>query len=403
MSKVIDEAPEADTAPEQTPEPRWNAYEAQAEAQAHEAMRLAAEAADRMTVFQRVAAIVAEMPAIGKGQRNEQQGFMYRGHDDVMNALNPLLSHYGVFFTPRVIERITDQRATNRGGVMYEVNLHVEYTFYGPNGDSFTADAWGEGTDSGDKSTNKAMTMALKNVLAQTFAVSTEEISRLDTDQHSDEPTVGRRSAQPAKPTTSDGIELREGAPLGWSAISAALKQIDESMPWADWVREALTLMTGEGKLSDLSDDEKRDTGIRVGNGVAYLIETIDGREMPPPTRAEVQDAFARQDAVGVVLSGPDTPLDPDEHAAAAQAELDAQATAAAEADTPEAPEAAESDSAVEEAPEQPEAPATQESGSTQRRSDPAGDRDNEGGDAGLLGQAPTSDAGIDGPGEAPA
>jgi hypothetical protein len=389
MSKVIDEAPEVEAeAPEQ--ERPWNAYEAQAEAQAHEQMRLAAEAADRMTVFQRVAAIVAEMPAIGKGQRNEQQGFMYRGHDDVMNALNPLLSHYGVFFTPRVIERISDQRTTNRGGIMYEVNLHVEYTFYGPNGDSFTASAWGEGTDSGDKSTNKAMTMALKNVLAQTFAVSTEEHASYDTDQHSDEPTSGRRSAQPAKPTTSDGIVLREDAPLGWSAVSARMKQIDPGMPWAEWVSEALTLLTGESKLADLSDEEKRDTGIRIGNGVAYLVETLGGREMPPPSRSEVQDAFARQDAVGVVLSGPDTPLDPDEAAAAKQAELDAQATAAAEADTPEAPEAPESDSAVEEAPEQPEAPATQESDDRQRTEASTPD-------------APQGDADIDWPGEAPA
>lgn len=355
------------------------------EREAHEAMRVEAERQRNLTVYERVAAIVAEMPAIGKGQKNEQQGFMYRGHDDVMNALNPLLSHYGVFFTPRVLERITDQRTTNNNRIMYEVNLHVEYTFYGPKGDSFTADAWGEGTDSGDKSTNKAMTMALKNVLAQTFAVSTEEISRLDTDQHTDEPTGGRRSAQPAKPTTSDGIELREGAPRGWSAISATLKQLDSSMPWPDWVHEALTLMTGSGKVSELSDDEKRDTGIRVANGVAHLIAALGGREMPPPSRSEVQEAFAQADAVGVVLSGPDKPIDPAEHEAAAEA-----------AETPE------SDSAAETAPEQPEAAATQERGSTQRRSDPAGERDNEGGDPGLLGQAPKGDAGIEWPGEAP-
>lgn len=390
MSKVIDAAPEVDTAPEQTDPvaPDVPTGPTDEELEAHAAMASEFEMRANMTVIERICAIVAEMPAIGKGQRNEQQGFLYRGHDDVMNALNPLLSHYGVFFTPKVLERITDQRATNRGGVMYEVNLHVEYTFYGARGDSFTADAWGEGTDSGDKSTNKAMTMALKNVLAQTFAVSTEEINRLDTDQHTDEPTAGRRSAQPAKPTTSDGIELSEGAPLGWSAISAALKQIDASMPWADWVREALTLMTGEGKLSDLSDDEKRDTGIRVGNGVAYLIETIDGREMPPPSRAEVQDAFARQDAVGVVLSGPDVPLDPDEHAAAAQAELDAEAVAAAAADV-EPAETPESDPPADTAPEQPEASATQESADTERR------------DADTPDAPQGSD--IDWPGEAPA
>lgn len=380
-AKVVDE-PTAAEQPDEAPEaPTWNAYDDHA---AHEAMRAAAEADAALTVYQRVGAIVAEMPAIGKGQRNEQQGFMYRGHDDVMNALNPLLSKYGVFFTPRVVERVTDQRTTSRGGTMYEVNLHVEYTFYGPNGDSFTASAWGEGTDSGDKSTNKAMTMALKNVLAQTFAVSTEEQSRLDTDQHTDEPTGGRESA---RPTTSDGIVIRPDAPLGWAAVSARMKQIDAAMPWAEWVQEALLLLTGESKLSDLSDEERRDTGIRVANGVAHLVEAVEGRDFPPPSRAEVQDAFAQPDAVGVVLSGPEKPLDPDEAAAAKQAELDAEAVAAAEADV-EPADAPESDPPVEETAEQPEAAATQET--------PAGEPSD--------GDAPATEAAddIDWPGQAP-
>lgn len=363
------EAPEDGEAP--ADEPRWNAYDEQA---AHAAMRDAAEAAAAMTVHERVGAIVAEMPAIGKGQKNEQQGFMYRGHDDVMNELNPLLSKYGVFFTPRVLERITDQRTTSRGGIMYEVNLHVEYTFYGPRGDSFTASAWGEGTDSGDKSTNKAMTMALKNVLAQTFAVSTEENARYDTDQHSDEPTQGRESARPKPPTTADGVALRPGAPLGWAAISATLKQLDGSMPWTDWVREALTLMTGMGKLDELTDEEKRDTGIRVANGVSYLMAALDGREMPPPSRAEVAEAFAHADAVGVVLSGPEHPLDPAEHVPGGV----------------EPPEAPESDPPADTTEGQPDPAATQQAPAGQRRDSPGVDRDNEGGDIGLLGPMPT-------------
>jgi hypothetical protein len=85
---------------------------------------------------------------------------------------------------------------------MYEVNLHVRYTFYGPQGDYVCADAWGEGTDSGDKATNKAMTMALKNVIAQTFAISTKEQAGFDTDGQTDPETVkdpASGNAGPAK------------------------------------------------------------------------------------------------------------------------------------------------------------------------------------------------------------
>lgn len=152
-------------------------------------------AAKSATIHERMVAILDRLPAIGKDQRNEQQKFMYRGFDDVMAALNPLLAKNGVFVVPEVLERETAQRATRSGGVMFEVNLHVRYTFYGEAGDSVTASAWGEGTDSGDKSTNKAMTMAFKNVLNQSFAISTRE--DIDADALTPEESVGRGAGSP--------------------------------------------------------------------------------------------------------------------------------------------------------------------------------------------------------------
>jgi hypothetical protein len=149
-----------------------------------------------------MAAIVAELPAVGKDEFNEAQKFKFRSHDAAMNVLKPLLGKHGVYFVPDVLKRITEQRTTKHGSVMYEVNLHVQYTFYGANGDYVTASAWGEGTDSGDKATNKAMTMALKNVVAQTFALSTAETAAYDTDGSTDPETVKKPasgSAGPAK------------------------------------------------------------------------------------------------------------------------------------------------------------------------------------------------------------
>ena len=275
-----------------------------------------------LTIHQRIGAIVAELPAIGKGQKNTQQGFMYRGHDDVMNALNPLLSFYGVFFTPRVLERITDQRQTKSGSVMYEVNLHVEYTFYGPLGDSVRASAWGEGTDSGDKSTNKAMTMALKNVLAQTFAVSTQEQASYDTDQHSDQETAGRASARPLhavqtpagvgtspspaasakKPTKADRTLLNN--------IVVELKAIDPLEDWDARV-DAYVLQRFEGRgQSELTQAEfvfltSRIEGIRdelVAKG-----NTPDS--FPPPTDEERDQALLEAGVDAPVGSPDDIPF----------------------------------------------------------------------------------------------
>jgi ERF superfamily protein len=155
------------------------------------------------TIYERMVAILAELPAIGKNQKNMQQNFMFRGHDDVLNALNPLLAKHGVFVVPQVLERIVGQRTTSKGSVMFEVNLCVEYVFYGLAGDYVRASAWGEGTDMGDKATNKAMTMAFKNVLNQAFAISTEEM--IDSDAHTPEHSVGE-----PKPAAGDGSTQRK-------------------------------------------------------------------------------------------------------------------------------------------------------------------------------------------------
>lgn len=155
------------------------------------------------TVYERMVAILAELPPIGKNRRNQQQGFMFRGHDDVLNAPNPLLAKHGVFVLPRTLERLDSQRATRNGGVMWTVHLHVEFRFYGAGGDYVECSTWGEGTDSGDKATSKAHTMAFKYALFEVFAISSEEASDPD-GHHVEESTTA--SSQPFAATGQGGV-----------------------------------------------------------------------------------------------------------------------------------------------------------------------------------------------------
>lgn len=135
-----------------------------------------------------VSRVLGELPAIGKTAWNEQQKFHFRGIDAVLNALNPLLAKYGVTPVPhKVLERVPGQRQTRSGNVMYEVNLLVQFHLYGPRGDFIEAEAWGEGTDSGDKATSKAHTAAQKAMLIQVFNVSTQEQTEDEPDRHSPE------------------------------------------------------------------------------------------------------------------------------------------------------------------------------------------------------------------------
>lgn len=128
--------------------------------------------------------ILQEMPAVGKNQRNEQQGFNFRGVDDVMDVLNPLLGKYCVVPVPHVIDRIAEARSTRNGGTLWTVHLHVAFRLYGPAGDFVEGSAWGEGTDSGDKATSKAHTMAFKYFLFELFAISNREHQLADNDAH---------------------------------------------------------------------------------------------------------------------------------------------------------------------------------------------------------------------------
>jgi hypothetical protein len=137
-----------------------------------------------------VGKVLADLPAIGKNQRNGQQGYSFRGIDDVLDALNPILSDYGVFILPSVLERVAEVRTTNNNKPLYTVHLHVAFRIYGPGGDHVEGSAWGEGTDSGDKATSKAMTMAFKYFLFEAFAISTEEQRQADNDRHTAPETV---------------------------------------------------------------------------------------------------------------------------------------------------------------------------------------------------------------------
>lgn len=136
-----------------------------------------------------------------------------------------------------------------------------------------------------------------------------EEVADWDSDAPDAPP------ARSSRPLTTDGVELRADAPLGWAKINEQLKAIDPAMPWTAWVAQALHALTGFDRLAELDEPTKRDVGIRVANGVAHLAAQLEGREFPPPTRAEVQDAFAWADSVDVRLEGPDEPLDPEEAA----------------------------------------------------------------------------------------
>lgn len=153
------------------------------------------------TVHQAIGAVIREMGGVGKNQRNKEQGYNFRGIDDVLKVLHPLLGEHGVFICPDVIEREYEERVSAKGTVGHCCHLHVRFTIYGPEGDSVQLSTWGEGLDYGDKSTNKAATAAYKYALFELFAIS----DPADDADH-ETPPEGRttRRSAPSRPIPAD-------------------------------------------------------------------------------------------------------------------------------------------------------------------------------------------------------
>lgn len=273
------------------------------------------------TIHERMIAVLAELPALGKDDYNKQQQFHFRSHDSVMNALNPLLAKHGVFVVPDVIERVTDQRTTSGGKAMYEVNLHVRFTFYGLAGDDLSGSAWGEGTDMGDKSTNKAMTAAFKYLLVQSFGISSGDTA--DSDRDTNEDTSGRSSARGRGGSRSGGSQGDAGGGVKlpgswseWSARMAALGVSEAEQPF--WLTDASSHLDKDGKWAAAKKllVELTERGEVAFDGDARAVmqglvaKVFDGfaapgppwrlapGELDLPTREEWDAAHAEQDAV---------------------------------------------------------------------------------------------------------
>jgi hypothetical protein len=159
------------------------------------------------TIHVLIGRVLRDLPAVGKGSTAPQGmgGYSFRGIDDTLNALNPILSKHGVFFIPLVEKRRDSDRQTGKGGTLWMVSLRVRYRFYGPAGDYLDAVVEGEGSDSGDKATQKALTAAMKYMLFQVFAISTKEVGEMDAERHNVPDSSPRRqeSRKPAAPVQS--------------------------------------------------------------------------------------------------------------------------------------------------------------------------------------------------------
>lgn len=125
---------------------------------------------------------------IGKTQKNEAQNYRFRGIEQAMNELSPIMVNNGITVASRyadlsIIERVKgdpkDAKATRF------VTLKGTFTFTAEDDSSITCEAYGEAMDSGDKAVIKAQSVAFRTALFQLFVVPTMSMDT-ELDDHDD-------------------------------------------------------------------------------------------------------------------------------------------------------------------------------------------------------------------------
>lgn len=189
------------------------------------------EVAEKKNIFESIQAVMGEIGAVGKTSKNAQQGFMYRGIDAVMNALQPALIKHGVFVVPEILEQTREERVNAKGTTLIYSICKIKYNFYAQDGSSVSATVIGEGMDTGDKATNKAMSIAFKYACFQVFCIPTEEMVDPDAEVHEvkakTEKKVEPKQEQKNLKATPKQIELLKklvpdeawGAMLNWAGV----------------------------------------------------------------------------------------------------------------------------------------------------------------------------------------
>ena len=158
-----------------------------------------------MSLVSKMIQVSTDVGHVAKTGKNTHQGFNFRGIDAVVNALSPHLRANGIIVTPTVLNYEYNQIEVGQNkSLMGHARIEVRYSFTDGT-DTIATVVAGEAMDSGDKATAKAMSVAFRTALLQTFCLPTDE-------KDPDEDTYVRtsspsRQAHPAQPVVQDDTD----------------------------------------------------------------------------------------------------------------------------------------------------------------------------------------------------
>jgi hypothetical protein len=123
--------------------------------------------------------VMGEVQYVAKSDRRADAGgkYNFRGIDAVLNAVGPALRKHGVSVVQTSVAPTYERVQTGGGKTMQLCRVTVTYAVIGPKGDMLPVElvSVGEAFDAGDKSTPKAMSVALRSCYINSLAIPTNE------------------------------------------------------------------------------------------------------------------------------------------------------------------------------------------------------------------------------------
>lgn len=188
-----------------------------------------------MKIYGQMAAILKDFPTVTKDQKNTGGGnYSYRGIDDALAALHPLLAKHGVFMALTNLEpEYHDAGKTKAGASVVRCVLTGTVRFYADDGSFVEVSLAGEGIDTADKALMKSQANGLKYVCWYTFCVPTLE--KKDSEAFADEEVaapapapIRTKKAAPKVDVLGDQLKLsaaktREELAEAWASIRPGL------------------------------------------------------------------------------------------------------------------------------------------------------------------------------------
>jgi hypothetical protein len=203
-------------------------------------------------VYASVSAVMDEVQAVAKKDRNQHQNFNFRGVDAVVNAVGPALRKHKVIVVPTVDRCDYDDVQTSTGKPATACRVEVTYTFYAADGSSLPTSVVGEAWDAGDKATPKAMSVAFRTALLQALSLPTDEA---DPDAQTYERAPRQKPKPSPKPDTANKVQAaltKAGVPL--TALTAYVKAehgVDRFMRLDPSMQESILTGLTRGVLMD--------------------------------------------------------------------------------------------------------------------------------------------------------